>query len=309
MAARDPISITSPVLSVIICVYNDWVPLDRCLQTLAEQTSAPSFEVIIVDDGSRDEVSDSIQQWIRSYPLTVVRQAHKGISAARNRGIQSSKGSVLLFVDADCGLQPGCLAILGSSIANSPQHDCFQLGLAGDCSTLVGRAEELGLLSIENHLLQPDGCIRYLNTAGFAIRRAKADVHDGLFDVRVLRGEDTLLLADLMQRGTLPLFVPKAVIQHAVRLSLPGYLLKGVRSAYLERMAYDIIRSKGIRIRLNHQERMKLLFSMWQTSENPTIGRSAWFVLTTKQVLQRIVSLVCRCLRIQPRPRISTNRP
>lgn len=309
MVARDPISIPTPAFSIIICVYNDWSALDQCLRSVAEQTEAPSFEVIIVDDGSTDAIPDSIHQWIRCYPLAVVKQPHAGISAARNRGIGTSKGSVLLFVDADCRLQTNCLAALTSTIADSPQHDCFQLRLAGDCSTLVGRAEELRFMCFEKHMLQPDGCIRYLNTAGFAIRRPKADVEGGIFDVRALRGEDTLLLANLMQRGKLPMFVPNAVIQHVVPLSSLRYLLKGIRSAYLERRAYDIIRTKGIRIRLSQRERLRMLISMWQTSGNPTIGRSAWFVLTAKQVLQRIVSLGCGCLGIRPKAQSSPNSP
>jgi glycosyltransferase involved in cell wall biosynthesis len=307
MAASDPISTAIPAFSIVICVYNDWVPLDQCLRSLAEQTGAPGFDVTIVDDGSKDDAPDSVRQWIRCYPLTVIKQPHAGISAARNRGIETSNGGVVLFVDADCRLQADCLAVLRATIAGSPQHDCFQLRLAGDCATLAGRAEELRLTSFENYMLQSDGRIRYLNTAGFAIRRAQADIEGGLFEVQALRGEDTLLLANLMQRGKLPLFVSKAVIHHAVPLSLLGYLRKGVRSAYLERRAYDIIRSKEVRIRVGHWERLRMLFAMWQTSGQPAIGRSAWFVLMAKQGLQRTVSLVCRCFRILPKSRLSAN--
>jgi glycosyltransferase involved in cell wall biosynthesis len=298
-----------PLFSIIICVYNDWIAVDSCLRSLAQQTHAPSFEVIVVDDGSSDAAPEKICQCVRCLPLTIIRQGHTGISAARNRGIKDSKGSILMFVDADSRLQMNCLAALSSTITDSPQHDCFQLRLAGDCSTLVGRAEELRFTSFHTHMLQPNGCIRYLNTAGFAIRRAKVDVQAGLFDGGALRGEDTLLLANLMQSGKLPLFVPNAVIQHSVSLSLLEYLRKGIRSAYLERRAYDTIRSMGIRIRMSHRERLRMLFSMWRTSENRTIRRSAWFALTAKQALQRFVSVACHCLRIRPKNRISTNLP
>ena len=169
----QPISTTMPLFSIIIGVYNDWIALDPCLRSLAQQTHGPTFEVIVVDDGSSEAAPEVIRQWVRCLHLTIVRQSHAGISAARNHGIQISRGSVLLFVDADCRLQTNCLAVLGSTITDSPQHNCFQLHLVGDCRGPVGRAEELRLRSFQEHMLQPDGRIRYLNTAGFAIRRMR----------------------------------------------------------------------------------------------------------------------------------------
>src|ERR1700680_1026443 len=131
MVGYDPIS-TTPLFSIIIGVYNDWTPLDQCLRSLQQQMNGPSFEVIVVDDGSKEEASGFIRRWTQCYPLTVVREDHAGISAARNRGAQISKGIVLLFVDADCKLQANCLAELASSITQYPQHNCFQLRLIGD---------------------------------------------------------------------------------------------------------------------------------------------------------------------------------
>jgi glycosyltransferase involved in cell wall biosynthesis len=120
MVESQPNSTTTPLFSVIIAVYDDWTGLDLCLSSLAQQTDGPSFEVVVVDDGSNEAAPEAIRQWVRCLPLTIVRQPHAGISAARNHGITISKGSVLLFVDADCRLQPDCLAVLDSTIAGSP---------------------------------------------------------------------------------------------------------------------------------------------------------------------------------------------
>ena len=297
MAACAPTSTSTPSLSIIIGVYNDWAPLDRCLGTLAQQADPPAFEVIIVDDGSDELAPASIREWTRAYPLTVDRQPHAGIAAARNRGVQISRGALLLFVDADCKLQAGCLAALAATATQSSQHNFFQLHLAGDCSGTVGRAEELRLMTIQNHTLQPNGCIRYLNTAGFALRRTRANAATGLFNPAARRGEDTLLLVSLMQSGELPLYVANATVQHAVPLSLLQYLRKSVRSAYLEAGTYSLIASEGIRIRVTNRERLEMLSSMWKTSKQPSIGRSAWFVLLVRQALPRVVSLIYRFTR------------
>jgi len=292
----NPTATTNATLafSVIIGVYNDWSPLDHCLRSLAQQANAPAFEVIVVDDGSDQAAPDFIRKWAQSLRLTIDRQSHAGVSTARNRGIRISKGAVLVFVDADCKPQVDCLAALASAISEFPQHNAFQFRLTGDCSGLVGRAEQLRLLTLQTHMLQPDGRIRYLNTAGFAIRRTRVDPTAGLFDPVALRGEDTLLMVNLMQAGELPLFVPQAAVQHAVPLSVRQYLRKAVRSAYVEGKTYSIIASKGVRIRVTQQERWNMLKSMWKSSAQKTIGRPAWFVLTAKQTLQRAVSLYYR---------------
>jgi glycosyltransferase involved in cell wall biosynthesis len=279
-----------PEISIIIAVYNDWGPLKGCLESLRNQIKAPLFEVIVVDDGSTDPTPEFIRASNHGYPLTLVKQTHAGIPTSRNRGIQAAQGAVLLFVDCDGRLQANCLAALSATVSQFPQHDCFQLRLTGDCSTLVGRAEELRLIDFQHHTLQPDGRIRYLNTAGFAIRRKRADIERGIFDPDALRGEDTLLLVRLMEAGELPLFVPGAVVEHSIPLSLIGLLCKDFRSAYLERTMYRTIAASGAKIRLTHRERLHLLSSMWKTSRRDSIGRSAWFALVLRQSFKRMLS-------------------
>jgi len=308
MTRQHLISTTDPLFSVIIAVFNDWDPLDRCLDSLAQQEYPPGFEVIVVDDGSRESAPEFIRQWKRHYGLSVDRQPHGGISIARNRGAQISRGSVLLFLDADSRLQTNCLAALDSAITDSTQHKFFQLHLIGDCTRMVGRAEELRLKTLQNHMLQPNGCIRYLNTAGFAIRRSRVDTQRGIFDPVALRAEDTVLLADLMQLGELPLFVPNAIIQHATPLSFLESLAKSIRSAYLEGRTYEIIASKGIRIRVSHRERLSMLAYMWKSSGQHSIGRSAWFVVVARQALQRIISLIYHVLVLVRRTLLGRSR-
>lgn len=302
MTQRERNATVRPRFSIIIPVYNDWKPLEECLQSLARQSNAPGFEVILVNDGSTETAPEYIRSAGQGHPLTVIEQAHAGIPAARNRGIRAAKGEVLLFVDADCRLLADCLAVLSSVIASAPQHDCFQLRLVGNCSTLVGRAEHLRLLSFQSYMLQPDGYIRYLNTAGFAIRRERADISDGVFEPAALRAEDTLLLAHLIQDGELPLFVPNAVVEHAIPLSLMQCVQKDIQSVSLEDRAYGIIASKGVKIRISHRDRLSLLQSMWKVAGQASIGRSAWFVLVVRQSLQRMISVAYRCLRIRPAP-------
>jgi hypothetical protein len=204
---------------------------------------------------------------------------------------------VLLFVDADCRLDPNCLCALAAAIARSPEQTYFQLRLTGDRSNLVGRAEKLRLATFQDFMLQADGRIRYLNTAGFAIRRSQVGAGD-VFHPEALRGEDTLLLANLIRAGELPLFVPDAVVEHSIPLSLMQCLSKDLRTVRLEGAAYEMISSKRVQIRLSNWERLRLLVLMWRDAWRNSLGMSAWLVVLLRQAFQRIASFGYRYLRI-----------
>jgi glycosyltransferase involved in cell wall biosynthesis len=285
-----------PVFSIIVAVYNDWAVLEGCLQALSQQEGSSKFEVLLVDDGSDEAAPEFILRWRQRFPFTLLRQEHAGISPARNTGIHASRGSVLVFVDADCRMLPGCLTALEEKLAASPQQTCFQLHLIGDCANTVGRAEQLRLIALQSHLLLPDGRIRYLNTAGFAILRSKVSEDGNLFNPIAVRGEDTLLLATLMHRGELPIFVPGATVRHSIALSLPDCLRKDIRSAYLERRAYDIIASRGVSIQLTNADRWAIMSSMWKASAQDSIGRLSWFIVIGRQLLRLAISAVYRIL-------------
>ena len=286
-------SVTS--LSIIIAVYNDWIPLEQCLESLAVQRSAPAFEVIVVDDGSYTQAPARLLEHLTAYRSRIVRQPHSGISVARNSGIQVATSPLLLFVDADSRLQADCLRQLVSTVEAHSEHNCFQLQLIGNRSTLIGKSEELRLITLQDHL-RVNACIRYVNTAGFAIRSASIEPGKDLFNPTVLRGEDTLLLLDLLESGELPLYALAAVVQHATPLTIFRCLQKDIRSAYREGKAYKIAAARELRIRVTHRERLTMLKAMWKTSAQPSIGRTAWFVLTLRQALQRVISLANKIL-------------
>jgi len=294
MPNDDPISAAAPRFSIIISVYNDWGPIQECLRSLSQQAGAPEFDVVIVDDGSDEPAPPAIRQWGGRYPLNIVRQAHAGIATARNFGVRNARGSVFVFTDADCLLDTSCLSSLAVAITNFPQNDCFQLRITGDDANLLRRAEKLRLAALQNRALQPDGRIRYLNTSGFAIRRSRAAKQTELFLPGMLRGEDTLLLANLIEAGELPLFVGDAVVVHAVSMSFWSCLQKDFLGAWREGQAYEIAAARGVRIRMTQKDRLGMLVDTWKTARDPSIGRLAWFVLIARQALQRSVTLCHR---------------
>lgn len=92
--ARD--AENKPRVSVVIPAYNEAGCIGGCLKTLFEQTH-PSFEVIVVDDGSKDGTA----RVVKKYPAKLIKGAHKGPGLARNLGASEANGDILAMLDAD----------------------------------------------------------------------------------------------------------------------------------------------------------------------------------------------------------------
>lgn len=98
--------INNPLVSIIIPVYNVENFLDRCLQSLINQTYS-ELEILLIDDGSTDCSGKICDQYGRKYSqIKVIHQKNQGANSARNKGIQAAKGSYLMFVDSDDVVSP-----------------------------------------------------------------------------------------------------------------------------------------------------------------------------------------------------------
>ena len=91
----------TPLISVIIPVYNVEKYLHRCLDSVIAQTYQ-NLEIICVDDGSIDESGRICDQYaVRDARIKVIHQENQGLSAARNRGLDAAEGEYIAFVDSD----------------------------------------------------------------------------------------------------------------------------------------------------------------------------------------------------------------
>lgn len=96
-------------ISIIIPVYNGDDTIERCLDSLVSQTFVTkrigSLEIIIVNDGSKDQTKEVVSNYIERYKgevlLSCISQQNQGVSAARNRGLIEAKGEFVAFFDGD----------------------------------------------------------------------------------------------------------------------------------------------------------------------------------------------------------------
>lgn len=93
-------------VSIIIPVYNAESDLEKCLDTLINQTYK-NIELIIIDDGSKDNSKDIIKQYTERYNNIIsCTQSNNGVSRARNKGLDIATGEYIVFVDSDDWVAP-----------------------------------------------------------------------------------------------------------------------------------------------------------------------------------------------------------
>lgn len=93
-----------PRVSVIVPLFNKAAYVERALASISSQTFA-DFEIIVVDDGSTDGSAEIVARH-RDSRVRLVSQQNSGPGAARNRGIEQSRGLLLAFLDADDAWMP-----------------------------------------------------------------------------------------------------------------------------------------------------------------------------------------------------------
>lgn len=100
--------------SIIIPVYNKERYLKKTINSIVSQ-GYPSYEIVIVDDGSTDRSIGVLEQF-RDFPIIFFSQTNQGPSSARNFGVKKAKGEWCLFLDADDELLPNTLSTFNNLI-------------------------------------------------------------------------------------------------------------------------------------------------------------------------------------------------
>ncbi|MFN0064052.1 MAG: exopolysaccharide biosynthesis glycosyltransferase EpsD [Myxococcaceae bacterium] len=205
-------------LSVVIATYNRRALLERLLLQLAEQTlSKEHFEVVVVDDGSKVPVSDTLASLRLPYALRVETQENLGAAAARHRGALAARGEILVITDDDMQVPPEWLAehlrqhqdrrrvVLGK-IRPDPQLKAMPLFERWYAYRLAKMAT-----AMESGTLVPRG--GHFFTGNVSLRRADY-VGVGGFNPTLKRSEDLELGLKLEKSGAQVVFAPSAYTLH-----------------------------------------------------------------------------------------------
>lgn len=95
----------TPLFSVVIPLYNKADTILRTLKSVQNQVFK-DFELIVVDDGSKDGGAAVVEQFGSQFPVKLIRQPNQGVSAARNAGSRAARGRFIAYLDGDDELYP-----------------------------------------------------------------------------------------------------------------------------------------------------------------------------------------------------------
>ena len=153
------------MISVVISVYNGEAYLAEAIRSVLGQTGV-ELELIVVDDGSTDS-TPAVARAFSDPRMTVLRQENRGVAAARNAGIERSRGEFIAFLDADDVWLPAKLRRQMELFARRPEvgvaytgYVITDSGLRARGVVLQGDLERWLLLEGNGQLLSSTGVVR-----------------------------------------------------------------------------------------------------------------------------------------------------
>lgn len=114
---------TIPIISVVMPLYNKQLEVSRAIKSVLKQT-VQDFELIVVNDGSTDKGPDVVSA-INDPRIRMINQENRGVSAARNRGIEETRSDLIAFLDADDEWMPYFLETIFRLQRNYPSCSVF----------------------------------------------------------------------------------------------------------------------------------------------------------------------------------------
>lgn len=137
----------NPTVSVIIPVYNSGKYLERCLNSIINQ-SWKELDVILVDDGSEDnsgEICDIFSE--RDRRIKVIHKNNEGVASARNRGIEAAIGEYITFVDSDDWIDVSFIEAAVSILQQNPDAGIFVGGM--EWNYIEGGSRLIGIIGLD----------------------------------------------------------------------------------------------------------------------------------------------------------------
>lgn len=208
-----------PRVSVVVCSYNGAATLRECLESLV-RLDYPDYEIILVDDGSRDQ-TPAIAADFPSVRL--IRQENLGLSVARNVGARAASGAIIAYTDSDCIADPDWLYGLVDAMGRQGVEAIGGPNLppVTDCWTAQCVAASPGGPS---HVMLNDTSAEHVPGCNMAFDRGKLLAIGGFDSTFRVAGDDVDICWRFLDAGWRIGYAPSALVWHRRRSTVGGYL-------------------------------------------------------------------------------------
>ncbi len=212
---------TDPLFSVVIPTFERPHTLFQVLDGLGRQESPPSFEVVVIDDGSRDDTAERLRAYRPAYAFRPLEQPNGGPASARNRGVEEARGRFILFLGDDTVPEAKLLSVHGAAQAEARSHPVAVLGYTTwprdrRVSPFLHHINEYGLQFGYALIEDPESVpFNFFYTSNISLPRSLL-LEEGLFDTTFpgAAWEDIEIAYRLIDRGMKIVYRPEAVARH-----------------------------------------------------------------------------------------------
>jgi cellulose synthase/poly-beta-1,6-N-acetylglucosamine synthase-like glycosyltransferase len=220
-----------PFVSIVVGVRNEERYIEECIESLLLLAyPKDSYEIIIVDGMSTDKTRDIVQK----YPVVLLLNERKNVAAARNLGVENSRGNLVAFTDGDCKVDPLWLKTLVNEMKNAPEDVACVGGpnLIFDTDPIFGRvvghAQETFLGSGGSAQSKNSTRKHYVSSLPNcnAMYKKNTIKEAGYFDERFVVGQDGDLNYRINKKGYRFLYVPEAKVLHHRRGTLKSFSVR-----------------------------------------------------------------------------------
>jgi glycosyltransferase involved in cell wall biosynthesis len=200
-------------LSIISAVYNTAEYLPAHLKSILDNSSRIDWELIIVNDGSKDNSKDILEQYRQCYPsLKIIHKNNEGLSYARKSGWEVAQGKYIWFVDSDDQIAPGSI----DNILNNLYSD-YDLYLY-DLMVIKKNGEfKIKGSSLDHQILDKKLLSRNLLTFSLVIKVIKSELINSEYFTNLSIGEDLFLTYNLIPKLTNLIYYPQVIYFYYIR--------------------------------------------------------------------------------------------
>ena len=207
-----------PSVSVVVCAYNAADTLDDCLSSL-ERLRYPSYEVILVNDGSKDDT----EAIARRHPtVRLITTPNNGLSTARNIGLAAATGTIVAYTDADVRADRDWLAYLVQPFVHSDVVAVGGPNVVPDDDPWVAQCVARAPGG-PTHVLFDDRIAEHVPGCNMAMRRDALTAIGGFNPIYLRAGDDVDVCWRLQGAGGTIGFAPSALVWHHHRPSVHAF--------------------------------------------------------------------------------------